>query len=517
MRDGTWKLNGETIIFSDTGKLLDGRRRLQACVLAGVPFRTIVVQNVSEEHFTTIDTLRVRKAADILYIRREPFHRVLSSVPNLVYRYYQGEVDFGKRISSRDTLFVLDIRPEIRDSVEKTKGLGRMGWHTVAAAAHHLASRVDSARADAFFERVINGVKDEGDPAGLLRAAFEGSTGSGQARMLALAIRAWNAEYSRKPIRFLRWRQEGEKPDKFPTVADLPEHDGQDLQRTRHVREEQELDPSKLAVTAEFVTPQMALLFLEHNDHNRKVVSGAVDRYARDMREGHWALNGQTLKISSTGRLLDGQHRCSAAVKAERGFHAIVVRGLPDDVFDTLDAGSVRSFGEVLASRGERNTNSLAAALQKVWLYDQRLPQLRNLRASHTELLGVLEQHPEIRDCVNYSIHRVRVVLPGAIGCATHYLASRIDRARADQFVDRVADGVGLSRNDPVRHLRELMNRDRKNNRGSLSETEKWALTIKAVNAFFEGNEVKLLVWRPGAGEGFPRILGEKATEQNAA
>jgi hypothetical protein len=207
-----------------------------------------------------------------------------------------------------------------------------------------------------------------------------------------------------------------------------------------------------------------------------------------------------------------------ASIRSQQGFYTIIVRGLPDDVFDTLDAGPVRSLAEVLTKRGEKNATTLAAALQKIWVYNQRVPQIRTARGSHSELLRLLEDNPDIRNCVNYSIAKVRGIIPGAVGTASHYLGARFfDRNAADDFVDRLFDGIELKRNDPVLQLRERMLKDRRNRKTEISETEKWALTIKAMNASFQQEQVKLLVWRPTSGESFPRVLGDADELRNAA
>lgn len=519
MRDGAWRINGETLILGSDGRVLDGRKRLMACMEADTSFVTVLADNVDAGSFDTINAQRARKAPDFLFIRREEHYRTLSAVLNLVLKYYQGLRGGSRTATPRDTLFVLDLRPEIRESVAQTSGLGRLGWHTVAAATHHLASRVDRAKADVFFHRLVSGeTYGENDPAAHLRRAFEGSTGAGQTRMMALAIRAWNAEYLNKPLKVLRWRQEGDKPEPFPMITGLEVEDAKDLLTARKRRNATPVDPADLTVQLERITPARAEELLRANTANRNIVSSVVDKYARDMMQGYWAINGQTIKLSRTGRLLDGQHRCLAAVRSKQSFMSIIVRGLPDDVFDTLDAGPVRSFGEVLARRGEKNATTLAAALQKIWLYRQRTPQIRTVRASHSELLRVLEEEPEIRDCVNHSISRVRGILPGAIGTATHYLgACHFDRELADEFVERVLYGAELKRHDPVLLLRDKMMRDRMDQKEKLSETEKWALSLKAMNAFFQGAEMKLLVWRQKAGEAFPRVIGDEPELEQAA
>jgi len=56
MKAGAWDLNGETIKVDKDGKLIDGQHRLAACVVAGVPFTTVVVHGLaSDEAFLTVD------------------------------------------------------------------------------------------------------------------------------------------------------------------------------------------------------------------------------------------------------------------------------------------------------------------------------------------------------------------------------------------------------------------------------------------------------------------------------
>jgi hypothetical protein len=43
LQDGQWVVNGETITFRADGTLRNGRHRLWACVVSGVPLRTWVI------------------------------------------------------------------------------------------------------------------------------------------------------------------------------------------------------------------------------------------------------------------------------------------------------------------------------------------------------------------------------------------------------------------------------------------------------------------------------------------
>lgn len=65
MRSRTWELNGTTIKISPDGYVVDGEHRLRACVLADVPFTTLVVYGVDQS--PTIDTAtRPRTAAQVV-------------------------------------------------------------------------------------------------------------------------------------------------------------------------------------------------------------------------------------------------------------------------------------------------------------------------------------------------------------------------------------------------------------------------------------------------------------------
>ena len=68
MKEGKWELNGESIIFSNKGNILDGHERLKACVKSGTDFSSIVVTGIDERVMPTIDDGTRRSLADALSI-----------------------------------------------------------------------------------------------------------------------------------------------------------------------------------------------------------------------------------------------------------------------------------------------------------------------------------------------------------------------------------------------------------------------------------------------------------------
>jgi hypothetical protein len=515
MQADVWKLNGEPIIFSRAGQLLTGRSRLAACVEAGRPFASLLVHNVDEKHFETIDAVRRRTVGDILTIRKELDGRALAAALTALWRYANDDVmNVKRRVSASQLLGILQENPEIRTSLRLTHDVRKIMSHGVACALHFLFSRVNSETANRFFQELLE-VPAEAHPApALLRRQLEEIARHGgrksQAFVIGLSIKAWEAYAAGKQMSLLRYSIEKED---FPQISGLPA----DLSLDGVVRAKSTAQGStapsssaSIQVRIEQITPERASEILSRNEGNRRIASAVLDKYARDMQAGNWALNGQTIKLGKSGRLLDGQHRCAAAIKAGRGFDAIVVEGLDDNVFDTFDLGARRAIGDILIDRHEQNTSTLAATLRQLWLLNNGLLQYRAVSPTVSELLDTLDRHPAIRDSVRLS-GRIRDVIAPSIGCALHYLFSRVDRAKADEFTFPLGDGLHLNdMGNPIWKVRKRLQDDRASRKREMSDAEKAAIVIKAWNAFFRGESVGALKWQ-NAGprkEDFPQIAG---------
>ncbi len=95
------------------------------------------------------------------------------------------------------------------------------------------------------------------------------------------------------------------------------------------------------------VTPEMARQYLAFNEQNRRVRAGWVNYLAYTIRSGEWKPTHQGIAFSESGRLLDGQHRMLAIVKADIPVNIMVTYGLPDDAFAAIDNGIKRTDGDL--------------------------------------------------------------------------------------------------------------------------------------------------------------------------
>ena len=259
------------------------------------------------------------------------------------------------------------------------------------------------------------------------------------------------------------------------------------------------------------ITPAMAAKYLELNRlPNRHLKPAHIQILAREMREGRWQCNGETIIFDKEGNIIDGQHRLHAIVLSKTTIETYIVRGISPDVLPTLDRGSLRSIGDLLGMRGESNRTQLGAALTWLWFAENGGMQSYHnpvLRPTMGELEQILSKHPTLRtSCAPANLCRA-LLIPG-LATALHYLFTQKDAAAGHWFFTTLASGENLVKTDGLHQLRERLTKNRIDKR-KLPAVHIAALTIKAWNAHRTKSPVRFLRWRleGDAPEEFPTIL----------
>src|SRR5690606_24318901 len=96
------------------------------------------------------------------------------------------------------------------------------------------------------------------------------------------------------------------------------------------------------------VSPEMASEWLQHNEGNRRIRAGVVIKYAAVMARGKWLTTPEPIAFSWDGRLLNGQHRLSAVIRAGVSVPMFVVRNVDPSAFVALDRGATRTVADAL-------------------------------------------------------------------------------------------------------------------------------------------------------------------------
>lgn len=255
------------------------------------------------------------------------------------------------------------------------------------------------------------------------------------------------------------------------------------------------------------ITPDMAKRWLENAGPNRNLSDFHVRRLESDMRSGQWAVNSETIKFDTDGRLLDGQHRLWACVLAEASFESFVAYNLPAEAQNTVDTGRNRSFAHVLQIGGQSNVSMMAGAARLWYGYDHGLLGGGNkIRASHRDLLTTVDAHPALKTAVEHyvSLPNMRKLgQPSALVFAYSGALER-DAKGAREWFEALASGAGLESDNPAFLLRERLIAQRTQRPGQRRGEDTAAIAIKSWRAFAEGRAIHPNALRYMSNEKFP-------------
>jgi hypothetical protein len=148
------------------------------------------------------------------------------------------------------------------------------------------------------------------------------------------------------------------------------------------------------------ITPQVASEMLETNvDRNRPLKQGVVAKYASDMAAGNWVSdNGETIKIDGQGRLIDGQHRLQAVIRANMTLPFFVAYGVHNDAFMTVDTGAMRTTGNIMHVQGEIDANKKAALTRNLLKLRQHTCKYPLTHSSATTIIKAYAKDKEVID-----------------------------------------------------------------------------------------------------------------------
>jgi len=261
------------------------------------------------------------------------------------------------------------------------------------------------------------------------------------------------------------------------------------------------------------ITPGMAEQMIGHNTHNRNIRHLDVSGYARDMAAGDWQYTAEPIRFDTNGVLIDGQHRLLAIIESGVTVRALIAYGLEPESQHAVDTGIPRKFHDVLKLRGEANSHTLAAVVAAVGMWERGFRRLgdgnRSLKLTNPQKLHVLESHPELR-AVSTNATRVasHCALPASLIGLCWWLFDAIDSEDTTYFFDRLASDTDHAKGDPIYELRRTA-AESKDVRGERSRTWLLAITIKAWNAYRNGDKVSLYRYRTGGSrpEQFPEPI----------
>ncbi|EAP3462106.1 hypothetical protein EAN04_24600 [Salmonella enterica] len=221
----------------------------------------------------------------------------------------------------------------------------------------------------------------------------------------------------------------------------------------------------------ETITPETATELLKHNIGNRKISQSVVSKYVQAILAGRWEENGETIKISLDGRLLDGQHRLKAVVQSMRAIRTFVVRGLKNGCQPTIDTGRGRGPADTITFMQNKTSNTTVASAIKMLIHYENAKNWLNPTGFCTypvdnRAIGEysLAHQEELEKNVKYLKDALTkrsgmTYLTGPERLFFYTIFSRVDPELANQFVEIILKGVGVPGQGTWAILRDYLDR----------------------------------------------------------
>lgn len=269
------------------------------------------------------------------------------------------------------------------------------------------------------------------------------------------------------------------------------------------------------------MTPEVASELLGNNPSNRTISDRNSSKITRQITNGEWQFNGDAIRLTEDGTMIDGQHRAVACISANTPIRVLVVWGVPAETQDTIDTGKSRTLTDILAIRGYANTALLSVVLRSIYTRDhgsleecfEMQGYVTRLRWTNAELLAFLNLNEDrIRDLMKIAIQRGDKIpyMPKSTAAVLIEEFEDASNEDADEFWYRLTTGVADHPQDPCLVLRRTLQREAdKHYREGRSNVWIAAITIKAWNAYLQGKPVNhLRMIRGGTQpELFPTVL----------
>src|ERR1700720_140131 len=117
------------------------------------------------------------------------------------------------------------------------------------------------------------------------------------------------------------------------------------------------------------LTPVLAQLLLERNPINRPLSRRNKEELTQDFTSGRYVFNGESIIVSDTGVLNDGQHRCLTVLETGIAVRTAIVFGPKEDTRFTVDTGRSKSVTNFLHMKGRLYTSALGPAVNYIIQY----------------------------------------------------------------------------------------------------------------------------------------------------
>lgn len=260
------------------------------------------------------------------------------------------------------------------------------------------------------------------------------------------------------------------------------------------------------------VTPEKAKEWLTVNNNNRKPSEERITSLAKQIAEDKYILCPDAIAFDINNRLINGQHRLFACVKANKAIQSIVLINAPVDTFMITDTGMKKSGKHALDTLGYVKTSALSAAARIVanmianggpyegWQTTRNVPP--------NEVVAAVEAYPDLGTYVAEgerltNSHDKLNTTGTVLAVSLWYAAQHGCQEGLLAFLTKAANQIGLEEQSPALALRRRL-ANQTGGRTWMNNRDNMAWCLKAFILHREGKKCQTLVWKDS--ESFPSL-----------
>jgi hypothetical protein len=226
---------------------------------------------------------------------------------------------------------------------------------------------------------------------------------------------------------------------------------------------EERIARGRKAPVAEVVTltPVLAQLLLDRNSANRPISKTGKNEIKQDIANGRFVFNGESIIVSDTGVLNDGQHRCLNVLETGVSIQTVIVFGPKEETRFSVDSGKSKTVANYLSMKGRKYTIILGAAANYIVQWKTRgsvSTANEYARPSKQAILEAADQLRGIDASVEFTSPAMKSVGSHAVLAFCHYAFWKASsRENADFFMTKLMEGDGLKKGDPILYCRNRL------------------------------------------------------------
>jgi len=254
------------------------------------------------------------------------------------------------------------------------------------------------------------------------------------------------------------------------------------------------------------IGPEEAKFLLKLNVRNRKMKDYHLNSLAKDMssesnwyeNKSVWIFNAQPISFDVNGYLINGQNRLSAIIKSNKILIVKAFFNTDSETFKVYDTGKNKNATKILDLMSISDP-SKAANIVKLHnsvttgkgFSENVVKQSRRSIPNEDVYYGYLND-PKVVKSIQFVKKRCQganKVLDSTTIAGYHRIFSDKSEGDANEFIEKLCNGLGLESNSPILALRKRLLRHKNGDRYHLTSKTITKLTLYAWNKFRLGEK----------------------------